>query len=328
MNTLPHSEIIQCLCDRLCTNYIFPEVAEQISANLQARLEAGEYHGLEEGEFFALALTLHMQEINHDEHLWVRWHAEPLPEDEGQLLLNEAWQAERKLEAKLDNYGFHKVERLAGNVGYLDVRYFHRPEWGGETAHAAMALLANTQALIIDLRQCTGGFPGMVALVLSYLFGEEPEHLSSIYWRDEQRTEQFWTLPNLPGLRDDAKPVYVLISKVTFSGGEMFASILKNRRRGTLLGVQTDGGANAGASYRLHPNFEAFIPIGRSIDPLNGENWEGVGVSPDISIPPEKAFDAAYRLALQTILAGLGESPSGPLKALADEAQAALECLE
>jgi C-terminal processing protease CtpA/Prc len=167
----------------------------------------------------------------------------------------------------------------------------------------------------------------MIALISSYLFGEEPLHLSSIYWRDEDITQQYWTLPYVPGKRFGDKPVYVLISKVTFSGGELLATILKDRQRATLLGDPTDGGAHAGASYRLHAHFEVFLPIGRTINPLAGSNWEGQGVTPHISVPQEQAFKAAYQLALKSILANLGEAPCGPFTVLAGEAQSALKGL-
>jgi C-terminal processing protease CtpA/Prc len=288
-------------------------------------LAEGDYADAEEGELFALALTLHLQEVSHDEHLWVRWHPEPLPEQEGQLRQNQAWQEAQRLQASLDNYGLYRVERLPGNIGYLGIHYLQRPNWGGDTAAAAMNFLSNTQALIIDLRQCTGGYPGMIALMCSYLFGEEPVHLDSIYWRDDDKTQQYWTLPFVPGKRYVEKPVYVLVSKVTFSAGEGFAYILQSRQRATLLGEKTDGGAHPGASYRLHPHFEAFIPIGRGTNPVTGTDWEGTGVLPDIVLPQAQAFTAAYRMALKAALAGLGDSPTGARLTLKEEVQKALQ---
>jgi hypothetical protein len=328
LNRIPHAEIVQRLSEKLRACYVFPDIVEQICLHLQKHLEDGEYTSISEGELFALSLTMHMQEVNPDEHLWVRWHAQPLPDEDGPLRLNPEWQEERRLEARLDNYGLSKVERLPGNVGYLDIRYFHRPAWGGDTVSAGMNFLTHTNALIIDLSKCTGGYPGMIALIASYLFGEEPLHLDSIYWRDEDITQQYWTLPYIPGKRFTDKPVYVLISRVTFSGGEEFAYLLKTRQRATLIGDKTDGGAHAGASYRLHPHFEAFIPIGRVINPITGTNWEGCGVTPDIAIPQEQAFKTAYQMALQLVLADLGDSPSGAYKALAEEARSALKGLE
>ncbi len=316
--------IIQCLSEKLRAAYVFPGKAEEICACLQKHLDAGDYTTTTEGELFALALTLHMQEVSHDEHLWVRWLPEVLPDHDGQLRQNREWQELKKLEAQLDNYGLHRVERLPGNIGYLDIQYFHRPAWGGETAVAAMRFLANTNALIIDLRHCVGGYPGMIALICSYLFGEEPIHLDSIYWRDDDITQQYWTLPFVPGKRLEDKPVYVLISKGTFSAGEGFAYILQSHQRATLVGEKTDGGAHPGASYRLHQHFEAFIPIGRGINPITGTDWEGKGVIPDISAAEELSFQIAYQMTLKSILESLSESSSEPMMAYANEVKMAL----
>jgi len=324
-----HIKIIQSLVEKLRANYVFPDIAEQICARLQKHLNDGDYIEITEGEFFAYALTTHMQEINHDEHLWVRWHPIPLPEHVGSLLQNKEKMIEFQHKAKLDNYGFHKVERLPGNVGYIDIRYLTRSSWGsGDTAVAAMNFIANTSALIIDLRKCGGGNPGMVALVSSYLFDGEPIHMNDLYWRDEDFTQQYWTLPYVPGNRFVDKPVYVLISSFTFSAGEEFAYNLKHLERATLIGESTSGGAHPGSPFRLHPHFEAFIPLGRAINPITNENWEGNGVAPDISTSPPQAFDAAYKLALEAVINKLGEPASRPLSGLLEEAQAALQKLD
>jgi len=325
IDSTTHTELVRSLSEKLKACYIFPDIAEEICTRLQKHHADGEYADITDGEFLAFALTMHLQEVNHDEHLWVRWHPEPLPDDDRPLRYNPEWVAERQQEARLGNYGLHKVERLPGNVGYLDIHYFHRPAWGGDTAVAAMNFLANVNALIIDLRKCTGGYPGMVALISSYLFGEESMHLGSIYWREEDVTQQYWTLPYVPGKRFADKPVYVLTSKTTFSAGEGFAYDMRSRQRATLIGEKTDGGAHPGASYRLHSHFEVFIPVGRAINPVSEANWEGSGVTPDVLVPQEQAFKVAYNMALQSVIGGLGEAPSGALKALAEEAQAALK---
>ena len=318
------AQLVQLLCVKLRASYIYPPVADQVCDRLQQHLDDGDYEGITEGEFLAYALTHHMQEVSDDEHLWVRWHPEPLPDQEGQLRHSEEWLAQQRLDADLDNYGLREGKRLPGNVGYLEIHTLHRPEWGGETAMAAMNYLANTSALIFDLRGCTGGYPGMVAFILSYLFGDEPLHLSSIYWRDDDVTQKYWTLPHVPGKRLADEPVYVLTGPDTFSGGEEFAYDLQALGRATLVGESTGGGAHPGASYRLHPHFEAFIPIGRAINPVTGANWEGTGVIPDIAVPAELALDTAYRLALEAVIAGIGQPASGPLEALRLEAQVAL----
>lgn len=321
------TEIVQSLSEKLKAHYIFPEIAEQICVCLKKHLDDGDYSDVTEGELFALALTIHLQDVNHDEHLWVKWHPDPIPDNNGPLRHNLAWQEERILEAKLDNFGIHKVERLPGNIGYIEIQYFHRAAWGGDIVVSAMNFLANASALIIDLRKCTGGYPAMVALVASFLFGDEPIHLSNIYWRDDDITQQYWTLPYVPGEHFINIPVYVLTSNVTFSAGEEFASILQTRQRATIIGDKTDGGAHPGTSYRLHPHFEVFIPIGRAINPITGKDIEGIGVSPDIVLPQEHAFLAAYKMALKDVITSHNKSSSEAFKALTQEAQTALNNL-
>jgi len=328
IDTSAQAEIVQDLCEKLKATYVFPDIAEKICDGLQKHLEEGDYSDITEGRFFAYALTVHMQEVCQDEHLWVKWHPDPLPDQEGSLSQNQEWMDEQRLEAELDNYGMYKVERLPGNVGYIEIRQFHKAEWGGSAAVAAMNFLENTGALIIDLRNCLGGYPGMVVLISSYLFGEETVHLNSIYWHDEDKTQQYWTMPYIPGKRFYDKPVYVLISKVTFSGGEEFAYNLKSRQRATLVGEKTGGGAHPGASYRLQSHFEVFIPVGRAINPITNENWEGSGVLPDVDVSQEQALKVAFRLALKSIIESIGEPVSGVYSQLLNEAQTALEDLE
>lgn len=323
--TAIHIEVIRSLSEKLRTYYIFPDVAEKICACLQKHLDNGDYNDIAEEEFFAYALTIHMQEVCHDEHLWVKWHSEPLPDGDEALRLSNEWSAEQQLQARLDNYGFYKVERLAGNVGYVDVRYFHRPAWGGDIAVAAMNFLANMSAIIIDLRKCHGGYPGMISLISSYFLSDEPVQLGSIYWRDDDATQQYWTLPYVPGQRFDDKLLYILVGKETFSGGEGFAYDMQARKRGMIIGEQTDGGAHPGASYRLHEHFEAFIPIGCLTHPITKQNWEGVGVTPDVPVSSEQALKIAHKTALESIISTLGSPLSGPLKVLLAEARMAYE---
>lgn len=328
IDTNTHTEIVQSLAEKLKAYYVFPDIAEQICICLQKHLEGGEYTDITEGEFFSKILTEHIQEVNQDKHLIVRWYPEPLPDCEGPMCQNQEWQDEQRQQAELDNYGLHKVERLPGNVGYLDIREFYNSSWAGDTAVAAMNFLANTNVLIVDLRKCRGGDPDTVALVSSYLFGQERAQLTSLYWREGDVTQEYWTLPYVPGKRYGGKPIYVLTSKDTFSGAEAFAYDLKTHQRATLIGEVTRGGAHPGTKYRLHPHFDVFIPNGRAINPITGTNWEGSGVTPDTPIPQEQALKVAYSMALKSIIASLGESPSRPFKALAEEAQAALKDLE
>lgn len=320
-------DIIHALIEKVKTYYVIPNVGDEVCTHLLKNLAAGEYDDITEGEFLVYALTTHMQEVAQDKHLWIRWYEEPLPEDHGtSLLQNPVKVEELKAGAKLKNFGIFKVERLPGNVGYIDIRYFFRPSWGSsETITAAMNFLANTNAVIIDLRKCGGGNPNAVVLVSSYFFEGEPIHLNDLYWREGDITEQYWTLPHIPGQRLPGQPVYILTGKDTFSAGEEFAYNFQALERATVIGETTLGGAHPGSPYRLQAHFEVFIPNGRAINPITQGNWEGTGVQPDIPIPEEDALDKAYQIALETVVENLQQAASIPEKKLLAEAQTALK---
>jgi retinol-binding protein 3 len=165
-----------------------------------------------------------------------------------------------------------------------------------------MNFLASTDALIIDVRRNGGGEAEMVQLICSYLLpGDKPIHLNSFYWREGDRTEEFWTLKDLPGKRYLGKEVYVLTSRGTFSAAEVFTYNLKNLKRATIVGETTGGGAHPGGDVLLGDHFAAFIATGRAINPITKTNWEGTGVKPDVEVDAERALDVAREMALKRL---------------------------
>ena len=291
------------------------------------RTGGGEYDQIRSRARLAELLTDRLQAVSHDKHLLVVYHSEPRPLQEAGSQDPSRHEEDRQW-STLHNCGFQKVERLPGNVGYLDLRAFHDPQFAAETAVAAMTWLAHTDALIIDLRDNDGGEPAMIALITSYLF-DELVHLNSLYWRESDSTQQFWTLPYVPGTRyGGQKPVYVLTSAATFSGGEEFSYNLKQLKRATIVGETTGGGAHPGGVFQLDEHLEVFIPTGRAINPISGTNWEGTGVIPDIAVPAADALTVGQILALKQVIARIGDTPTGPRKALLEEARTRLAALE
>ncbi|HWI63218.1 MAG TPA: S41 family peptidase, partial [Symbiobacteriaceae bacterium] len=270
-------------------------------------------------------LTEDLQQYGRDKHFKVLYSPEILPPPAG--FPTDEQLREWDLGCVLDNGGFHKVERLAGNVGYLEITSFAPPEVAGPTAAAAMHFLAGTSAMIIDLRNNGGGGPQMVAMICSYFF-RFSTHLSSMYWREGDRMMQFWTVSHLPGPRYLEKPVYVLTSSRTFSGGEDFCYSLQALKRATIVGEQTRGGAHPVRRVRLDDHFEVTVPAGRVINPVTGGNWEGTGVSPDVAVPGEQAFAAAYALALEHVISVAGRETVRPWRNVLAEAEKALAGLK
>jgi len=201
---------------------------------------------------------------------------------------------------KYDNYGFYKVERLNGNIGYIDLRSFAHSKYSADIMASAINFISNTDAVIIDLRQNGGGDPTGVQMLCSYFFDTAKVHLNDLYFRPENKTEQYWTLKELQGKRMPNANLYLLTSKFTFSGAEEFAYDLQCRKRATIVGETTGGGAHPGDIYYVDDNFVMFLPTGNAINPVTKTNWEGTGVKPDAEINADKALDKA-RLIKQSL---------------------------
>ena len=290
--------VIDGAIEHLKNAYIFAEVAEKMAAAIRERAARKEYDAITGSRGFAAALTTHLQDVSKDKHLQVLFNAEAFPERRTPTAedIDRMRAAERRV-----NYFFQRVERLDGNVGYIELRGFSGSPDAGPTAVAAMNFVAGTDALIFDLRANGGGSPAMIGLLSSYLF-DEVVHLNDFYIRDLDEQRQFWTSPHVEGQRyGNAKPVYVLTSNRTFSAAEEFTYNLKSLKRAIVVGETTGGGAHPGGVRRITDHFGIWVPNGRAINPITKTNWEGTGIEPDVKVTPADALKAAHLNALQKL---------------------------
>jgi C-terminal processing protease CtpA/Prc len=95
------------------------------------------------------------------------------------------------------------------------------------------------------------------------------------------------------------KPVYVLTSSLTFSAAEEFTYNLKALKRATIVGEQTGGGAHPTRSARIDDQFSIAVPFANSVNPITKTNWEGTGVTPDVTVPATQALETAMKLITQ-----------------------------
>jgi hypothetical protein len=316
------AQVIDRALAALTRDYVFPEVAAKIATAIRDSARAARYDAITSAIRFAELLTADLQAVSHDKHLRVRYSARPLPDDAPRNgPPTEAERARLHAVAARNNAAFVKAERLAGNIGYVKIDGFLSPDEAGPRASAAMSFVADTDALILDLRDNHGGEPASVAIVVSYLFADTDRvHINDLYWHGDGTTQQFWTAPSLPGRRYPSKPVYVLTSHETFSGGEECAYDLQSLKRATVVGEVTGGGANPGWPRKIADHFDVFVPTGRAVNPVTRTSWEGTGVTPDIAAPAAQALDTAYRAALRAQQARISAKDAPQLRAEIDQA--------
>ncbi len=291
---------IDAIGKQLTDHYIYPDVAAKMIQAIHDHQEHGDYNSMTDGNDFAEALVRDLRAVSHDQHLFVGYDPYVMPEPPGSAPgphePSPAEQARFRTMLEHQNCTFSKLEILNHNVGYVKFDAFPPPEFCGPTVVAAMNFVANTDALIFDLRENHGGDPSMVDFMVSYLF-REPTHINDLTARDTNETHQYWTLPWVPGQRFIDKPVYVLTSHGTFSGGEEFTFDLKTLKRATIVGEATGGGAHPVRGMPAGDHFTIGVPFARPVNPVTKGDWEGTGVEPDVKVSAADALTTAEKLA-------------------------------
>jgi hypothetical protein len=295
-------QTLEALVKLLHERYVFPDVGDKAGDALKQHEAAHDYDALTDGRAFTLKVNQDLRDVCHDAHLHLGYSVDTLPVRGPRGEPSKEDLAREKAQSRRDNGAYQRVERLDGNIGLIKITAFPDAKDVLRPAKAAMEFVANTDALIFDMRQNQGGSPESVQIICSYLFGDKPVHLNSIYERDSGKTEEFWTLAKVDGPRYLGREVYILTSPRCGSAGEEFCYNLQTQKRATLIGDRTWGGANPGGFNRLNDHFNAFIPTGRAINPITNKNWEGTGVIPDIKVDPKDALKFAHRLAVENLL--------------------------
>lgn len=288
--------VLETAAAKLEATYVFPEIGERVARALRQDARADRFANTD-GEAFAKDVTARLRQLSSDGHLGLNYSSTPIVDESSEAVAAyEQAHALQRYGPQL-NHGFQKIERIDPNIAYLDLTVFAPPAMAGDVAAAAMTLVAQADALIIDLRDNGGGDGDMVQLVAAYLFDDGTKPMSGYEDRLEDRLTPSMTPAWVPGRRfGGQKPVYILISHKTFSAAEAFAYDLKALGRATIVGEPSGGGAHPFNYERVGLHFTLNIVQGRSLNPLTGNNWQGIGVQPDILVDPEQALEKVLEL--------------------------------
>lgn len=305
----PPAELVRDTVDTLATvvdrEYFDPAAARRVATALRQRLAEKRYESVETADALARALTADLFDLTHDKHLAVSVVTEPGP---GTVAPRSDRDDSREAAVRRTNAGVQRVEVLAGNVGYLNLTTFFRPDEARDALAGAMRVLQRADALVLDLRGNGGGSPETAALLASYLFDQPGLPLFEIADRSGQRRSYATEAVPLAE-RNGTRPMYVLTDRRTFSAGEGVAFILQERGRAEVVGEPTAGAANPGRSYPVNARFAVVVPNGKVMTAVSGRNWEGVGVAPDVPATAADALRVAHARALRTLVA---RTPPGP----------------
>ncbi|KSB87424.1 hypothetical protein AS593_07870 [Caulobacter vibrioides] len=315
--------VVEGVAQAIADNYYDAARGAAVASQLRAEAAKGTYDRLTDPRDLATTLSERLRPLDH--HFNVSWSAEPAagPRPSTGPATTAVPGPPRVDPIRRANYGLRRVEILGGNLGYIDMRMFAHFEFGEPDAparkaiEAALQMVANTDAVIIDLRDNGGGSPAMVGYLASAFTPRGADIYNTFRYREGTESEapkDWYPAPRLE------VPLYVLTSGRTGSAAEALAYTLKNARRAVIVGEASGGAANPGGPVPVAGGFSIFVSNGSPVSPITGTNWEGDGVQPDVAVPAAKALDAARALALETVL----KTATGPA---AQDARWALEAI-
>lgn len=300
---------IEAIAQLLQDRYAIEKVGAGYAMLLRSNLLAGKYATITEGRTLAQRITGDLQALHPDRHLGVRFSPEPLPPQPKDWTPTPEQRLHMQLREKRSNSGFEKVEIFPGNVGYISFTYFGDPEPGATKMGAAMQFVADTEALIIDLRRNGGATHlALMDLLTRYLVEDSKIVTAKTKWRGD--APDFIKNPIIlptTAPRYLNKPVYLLTSKRTFSGAEGFAYNLQAMKRVTIVGERTGGGANPGGELRACDHFAVWVPAGIVEHLITKTNWEGVGIIPEMEVDVDRAHLHAHSAAIELTIAKAGD---------------------
>lgn len=296
-------QVVTSLGKLLTDTYVFPELGKKAAEHVAKNLADGAYDAIVDPAEFGDQVTADVVAATADKHFRLAFDPQQVAEERKGVQDEDLRPDEQLADMRRSNFGFAEVRVLDGNIGYINLRGFEDLQHAADTAAAAMAFTANTDALIIDLRANRGGDSAMAQFLSSYFFDAQSVPLFDLHTRakDEQELTQYRTLPYVPGTRRPRGDLYLLTSNFSFSAAEGFAYSLKNRMKAVIVGETTSGGANMWTGMVVSDRFYVRMPTTAPIDPVTNTNWEGTGVPPDIAVPAKDALLTAHAKALETL---------------------------
>jgi hypothetical protein len=300
-------EVVQDIATLIENNYFDAAKANEVARDLRSAAKAGTFDEFREPRDLAVALTARLKLV--DQHFNVVWFSGSSVSRELSVLDSEG----RSPAFRSQSYGIRSVARLPGGIGYIELRNFAyfsfaKPDDPARLAvDAALQLVADASAVIIDLRDNIGGYAAMASYLVSAFTPPDADIFDVVHRRDgieSERPKQHYRNPKTE------VPVYVLVNASTASAAEAAAYTLQAAQRAVIVGERTSGAANPGGMFPVREGFNLFISIGTPINPLTGKNWEGRGVQPDVAVSSDEALQRAQRLALEKLRNGAHGSAS------------------
>ena len=303
--TAPFAGAVETLENKLKADYVFPDLGQQYALVLGKHLAAGDYSEIKERDQIAAQLTHDLQAFKPEGHLRVRVvgavHSNPMKasKDAPPPIAEAKW--------------------VTPGIAYISFTLMPDDPQVIAATNQFMREHASARALIIDARANHGGGEGVPTTIFQYLYSsptaldffdertgvnddtnddpyERPPVVTRVQGPPGITRSLFKVFPDPTEHRLFHAKVLYLTSSKTGSAAEQMAEALKRTHRATIIGERTAGAGHFGFFVPIGQGLEAFIPWGRVVDPVTGEDYEGRGVTPDVAVPADQALAQALKM--------------------------------
>ena len=201
------TRIVTQLAEKIEELYVYPEAAGRIAAQLRARPATAQTPAE-----FATEIKQFLR--GFDGHLSLSCR----PDESAAHHPSRPKLSDPEYQRRC-NYGFLRAGLAEERIGLLELTLI--PDTDNSralaTAHAATSLVANTDALILDLRNVPGGWPSGGPVLLGHFLANEPVHLLTMTPRTGDPQRDWTPAPNPLGHRPETPAAHPRRPALRFS---------------------------------------------------------------------------------------------------------------
>ncbi len=174
---------------------------------------------------------------------------------------------------------------LPQRIGYIHFGGFKYATSSEQAIDEFVARFKEARAVIIDVRQNSGGFDRVAKLIADRFALQRVRYMtvSNRVFGDDRNAfapAVDWFVE--PKIRHRFEgPVWVLTNSRTISAAENFVMAMRARARCVVIGEVTAGALADTQSLSIDGDWRFTVPINVFRD-ANGVSWEGVGLAPDL----------------------------------------------
>lgn len=180
---------------------------------------------------------------------------------------------------------------INGNIAYFKISEFTDNSAEDFNTTLAARIKAGAAGIVIDLRNNPGGSVKGMAEILDTLL---PAGTTVSYKNKEGKTIVEYTSTS----NEVSLPISVIVDGSTYGAAEIFASNIKDYKKGLLVGEKTAGYGTKDDVVPLSDGSAIIIPVANYLT-LNGNVFNGIGITPDVE---KKLNDSQKELLLRNEL--------------------------